>query len=83
MNEELAPVKENETWEFVNRPVNAKAIQNRWVMRVETSCDGNARFNARLVAKGYTQKQGIDGDEIFCPVSRYDTLRAQCPLQKT
>ena len=40
MNEELASLKENETWEL-NRPVNAKAIQNRWVMRVNASCDGN------------------------------------------
>jgi len=82
MNEELAPMKENETWELVNRPVNAKMIQNRWVMRVKTFRDGKARFKVRLVAKGYTQKQGIDGDEIFSPVSCYDTVRAKCPLQK-
>jgi hypothetical protein len=32
MNEELASLKENETWELINRPINAKVIQNRWVM---------------------------------------------------
>jgi hypothetical protein len=52
MNEELASWKENETWELVNRPVNAKVIQNRWVMHIMTSCDGNAHFKASLVAKG-------------------------------
>jgi hypothetical protein len=59
MNEELALVKENKTWELVNRPVNAKVIQNCSVMRVKKSRDSKARFKARLVAKGYTQKQGI------------------------
>jgi len=39
--------------------INAKVIQNRWVMRVKTSRDGNADFKAQLVAKGYAQKQGI------------------------
>jgi len=34
MNEELASLKENETWELVNRPTNAKVIHNCWVMCV-------------------------------------------------
>jgi hypothetical protein len=70
MNEELASLKENETWELVNRLINAKVIQNRGVMRVKKSYDGNAR----LVAKGYAQKQGIDYDETFIPVARYDIV---------
>jgi len=75
MNEELASLKENETWELVNRSVNAKVIQNHWVMRVKTSRDGNARFKTWLVAKGYAQIQGMDYDGTFCPVARYDTVR--------
>jgi hypothetical protein len=35
MNEELASLKENETWGLLNRPTNTKVIQNRWVMRVK------------------------------------------------
>lgn len=59
VNVELASVKENETWELVDRPDTAKVVQNRWVMRVNTSRDGKARFKARLVTKGYTHKQGL------------------------
>jgi hypothetical protein len=75
MNEELASLKENGTWELVNRPINIKVIQNRWVMRVKMSCDGSARFKARLVSKGYAQKPGIDYEETFSPVACYDTIR--------
>jgi len=72
MNEELASLKENETWELVNRPVIAKVVQNRWV---KASSDGKARIKTRLVAKGYSQKQGIDNDVTFSPVTPYDTVR--------
>ena len=60
INEELESRKENENWDLVNGPINAKLFQNRWVMRLKKSRDGNALFKARLVAKGNALKQGID-----------------------
>jgi hypothetical protein len=75
MNEELGSLKENETLELVNRPINAKVTQNHWVTRVETSCDSNARFKSQLVVKGYAQKLGIDYDEMFSRVARCDIVR--------
>jgi hypothetical protein len=33
------------------------------------------RFRARLVAKGFSQKAGIDFDQTFSQVVKYDSLR--------
>ena len=35
----------------------------------------NNCFKAKLVAKGFTQVQGIDYEETFPPVSRYESIR--------
>ena len=38
------------------------------------------RFNARLVAKGYAQKKGIDYNEVFSSVMRHSSIRVLLAL---
>ena len=33
------------------------------------------KFKARLITKGYVQRQGIDFDEVFAPVARLESVR--------
>jgi hypothetical protein len=49
-------------------------------MRVKKSCDGNALFNGRLVAKGYAQNKELIMANTFSLVARYDTVRTLLAL---
>ncbi|KAK0592765.1 hypothetical protein LWI29_024958 [Acer saccharum] len=76
MQEEIEALHKNKTWELVPLPHGRKAIGNRWVYKIKR--DGNnqvERYHARLVVKGYAQKEGIDFNEIFSPVVRLTTVR--------
>ncbi len=73
---EYQSLMENKTWELVELPQNRKAIGCRWVFRVKYDEKGQVeRFKGRLVAKGYSQKYGIDYDETFSPVVRFSSIR--------
>ncbi|KAH9745517.1 hypothetical protein KPL70_004101 [Citrus sinensis] len=75
MQEEIEALHKNKTWELVPLPHGRKAIRNKWVYKIKR--DGNdqvERYRARLVVKGYAQKEGIDFNEIFSPVVRLTTV---------
>lgn len=76
MTEELEALEKNETWELVPRPAGRSIVTCKWVYKVK-SIPGtdSVKAKARLVARGFTQREGLDYTEVFAPVVRYDTVR--------
>lgn len=48
----------------------------KWIFNIKRNSDGSIKkYKSRLVAKGYTQRHGIDFEEVFAPVDRIETIR--------
>ncbi|KAH9291001.1 hypothetical protein KI387_044130 [Taxus chinensis] len=75
MDEEHKSLMENQTWDLVNLPEGKIALQNKCVYKVKDEEGGKKIYKARLVVKGFTQKQGIEFDEIFSPVVKMTSIR--------
>ena len=76
MNEEIKSMKDNDVWDLVPLPEGVKPIGCKWIFKTKRDSKGDVeRYKAHLVAKGYTQKEGIDCKETFSPVSSKDSFR--------
>lgn len=65
----------NETWTEVDDE-GQEAVDPRWVFAKKyNERDELERYKARLVAKGFTQIHGVNYDDTYAPVARYDSLR--------
>jgi Reverse transcriptase (RNA-dependent DNA polymerase). len=73
---ELGAHRKNETWEIVKRVPGSKTIDSKWVFKILRNTTGNVfKFKARLCARGFMQREGVDYSETISPVVRYDSLR--------
>lgn len=75
IKEELQCFKDNDAWELSDAPKDGRVVQCKWVLRKKYDSENKVRFRARLVAKGFSQVEGVDFTETFSPVVRHTTLR--------
>ena len=73
---ECASLLQNEAWGLVKKPSGRQATVSKWVYKVKSGNDGNVEpFKARLFAKDYAHKHGINYNEAFSPVVKFSLIR--------
>jgi len=75
MEDEIKSVQKNKTWSLTKLPEGKKVLQNRWIYWLKEEPYGNKRYKARLVVKGFQQRQRTDFTEIFSHVVKMTTIR--------
>jgi hypothetical protein len=84
MVEEMESLYNNETWDFFELPNGRKLIGRKWVFNKMMNEVGQVeKFKAQLVAKGYSQVEGVDFSEIFPLLQNLTSIRVLMSLDAT
>lgn len=74
-DDEFNSLQKNGTWRLQDLPPGHAPISCKWVFKQKLDQEGNiARYKARLVARGFTQRYGQDYQETFAPVVKFQTM---------
>ena len=69
-------MKTYQVWELFDPPKGHKPVGDKWILKIKRKVDGTIeRYKAFLVAKGYTQHEGINDEENFSHVVRFTSIR--------
>ncbi|CAM8902581.1 unnamed protein product [Rhodiola kirilowii] len=81
METEIQALQSNNTWQVMQLPSGKNAISSKWIFRVKRHSNGTIeRYKARLVARGFSQEEGLDYNETFAPVVKMTTVRTVIAL---
>lgn len=73
---EMDSILQNHTWELVDLPAGCKPLGYRWIFKRKMKADGTVdKYKARLVVKGYNQREGLDYFDTYSPVTRLTSIR--------
>nr|GEY28937.1 retrovirus-related Pol polyprotein from transposon TNT 1-94 [Tanacetum cinerariifolium] len=76
MQEELHQFDRLDVWELVDRPLCTNVINMKWLWKNKRKEENTViRNKSRLVDKGYAQKEGVDFEESFAPVTWLEAIR--------
>jgi len=76
MKSKMDSMYTNQIWTLVDPSEGIKPIRCECVFYRKTDMDGNVQtYDARLVAKGYRQGQGVDFDETFSLIVMLKSIR--------
>jgi hypothetical protein len=84
IDKEMASLDENEAWDLVELLTRRNPIGRKWVFKNKLNAEGKVeKYKAWLVAKGYSQVEGIDFSEIFSHVAKLTSIRFMLSVAAT
>ncbi|CAI7910502.1 unnamed protein product, partial [Closterium sp. NIES-53] len=75
LDAEMASWKSTRTYVDEVPPPRANIVSGMWIFRVKRSPGSPPIFKARYVARGFSQRQGVDYFQTFSPTPKMTTLR--------
>ncbi|CAI7891404.1 unnamed protein product [Closterium sp. NIES-54] len=75
MDAEMASWKSTGTYIDEVPPPGANIVSGMWIFKVKRPPGSPPAFNVRYVARGFSQRQGVDFFQTFCPTPKMTTLR--------
>ena len=77
MIEKRSSLYKNNTCKLLELPKGKKVIGCQWVFvkKKRSSYGDTVPYKAKLVAKGYTQQEGIGCNEVFSPVVKHSSIK--------
>lgn len=78
INDEIDSMRKNQVWRLVERPKDRKLneIDSRWIFKRKIEKDNKTKYKARLVIRGFKDRNCYDLKETYAPVSRLTLVRA-------
>ena len=72
MTKEYQSIMKNDDWDIVSKPENKSVVSSKWIYKIKHATDVSIeKYKARFVARGFSQKEGIDFEETFATVAQY------------
>jgi hypothetical protein len=76
IQQEKNSIMANKTWTYCNLPSGVSPITAKWIFKTKYGPDAKPiKLKAHLVARGFLQREGIDFDEVFAPVAKWNSIR--------
>jgi hypothetical protein len=76
MMEKYTSIMKNDVWDIVPRLEEKSVVISKWIFEIKHAVYGNIeKFKARFVARGFSQREGVDYEETIALVARYDSIR--------
>ena len=61
MTEEYQSIMKNDVWDIVPKPEGKSVVSSNWIYKIKHPADGSIeKYTARFVARGFSQKEGVD-----------------------